>query len=55
MRTVLREKRAEKIVALRGEGLSLKAIGERYGIGVSRVSKIILDELSQKAAGDLCQ
>ena len=48
MRTELREKRAEKIVSLRGEGLTLKAIGERFGLTVSGVSKIIQDEVSHK-------
>ena len=41
MRTESHEKRDEKIVALRRQGLTLKAIGERYGISVSRVSQII--------------
>ena len=46
MRTEFYEKRDEKIVALRRQGLTLKAIGERYGLGVSRVSQIIqLSEL----------
>ena len=41
MRAEFYEKRDEKIVALRRQGLSLRAISERYGLGVSRVSKII--------------
>ena len=46
------KERNEKIVALRRQGLELKAIAERYGIGVSRVLKIIQSAETEARKGE---